>query len=104
MAVHHRLPGRLANIEPDVVPGRPELLLNHYLALIDQSKHSHLLLNRHREKVQRVPERDYQQVPIADRVEIPPGITEIVPRDNIFSKGIAERAGHGILQDWYPRT
>jgi len=28
MAMHHRLPGRPTGIEPDVVPCRPEILIN----------------------------------------------------------------------------
>ena len=88
MAVHHCLPGCLANIEPDIVPGRRELHLDHILTRIDQSKHSLLLLNRHREKIRNMPERDHEQVPLADRVAVPAGIAEIIFATMSSAKGL----------------
>ena len=104
MAVHHCLPGCLANIEPDIVPGRRELHLDHILTRIDQSKNSLPLLSSHREKTRNMPERDHEQVSLADRVAVPAGITEIVLCNDLIHHGIAERAGHGILHASNPRT
>jgi hypothetical protein len=103
MAVHHCLPGRHTGIEPDIVPGRLEILLNHLFALIDQCKHSLLLLKRHRKKIRNMPEWDHEQVPRADRVAVPAGITEIVLCNDIICNGIAERAGHGRFPAPDPR-
>jgi len=104
MAVHHRLSGRHTDVKPDVVPGRLEIFLDHFFALIDQSKHSMFLISRHQEKIRNMPEWDYKQVPVVDRVAVPTGIAEIILRYDVIRDGIAERAGHGMLQDWYPRT
>jgi hypothetical protein len=65
-------------------------------AIIDQGKQSLLLLNRHREKIRNMPERNYEQVPLADRVAVPAGITEIVLRYDLICEGIAERAFHRL--------
>jgi hypothetical protein len=104
MAVHHRLTCRHAGIEPDVITGWLEILFNNFFALIDQCKHSLLLLNRHREKIRNMPERNYEQVPPADRVAVPAGITEIVLRYDLISEGIAKCSGQGRLHASNPRS
>lgn len=104
MAVHHCLPGCLANIEPDIVPGRRELHFDHILTRIDQSKNSLFLLNRHREKIRNMPERDHEQVPLADRVAVPAGIAEIILCNDVIRQGIAERAVHWRLHASNPLT
>ena len=94
MAMQNRLPRRLADIEPDVVPGRREILLNHSFTENDQSHPSRPLLNGHREKIRRMAERDNQKVAAADREAVPHGIAQFIPGDNILGDRITERAFH----------
>jgi len=105
MAVHHRLPGSLPEIEPDIVDGWRQIFLNHFFALIDRCKHSMFHLNRQGKIISHMPERDHQEVPLADRVPVPPGIAENILRHHLISGGIAERAGHwSFVHDAYPST
>jgi len=67
MAVHHRLPGSLPDIEPDVIPGWRQIFLNHFFALIDQGKTRVFLLHRQGKIISHMPERDHQEVSLADR-------------------------------------
>jgi hypothetical protein len=83
MAMHYRLPCSHTDIEPDVIPGRPEILLNHFFALIDQDKHSLFILNCQGKIISHMPERYDEQVPHADWVVIPTGIAEIVLRNDL---------------------
>jgi hypothetical protein len=92
--MHHCLPGRLANIEPDVVPRRRELCLDQALTSINQRDQSHSLYLSHREKIRRMPERNHEQVALADRVTIPAGIAQLITGDYVFSNRITERAFH----------
>ena len=80
MAVHHRLPGSHTDIEPNVVPGRSKILLNHFFARIDQKKKRLLLLNSQGKIISHMPEWNHEQVPLADWVAVPLGIAEIVLR------------------------
>jgi hypothetical protein len=47
MAVHHRLPGRCANVDPEVIAGRLEIFLNDTFARINQANHRLFLFNSH---------------------------------------------------------
>jgi len=94
MAVHHRLPGRRTGIEPDVVPRRREILLNHVFTGNDQRHHGRPLLNRHRKEIRRMAERDDQQVAAADREPVPEGIAQFVAGCDILRYRVAERASH----------
>ena len=92
MAVHHRLPGRRTGIEPDVVPRRREILLNHVFTGNDQRHHGRPLLNRHRKEIRRMAERDNQEMATADREPVPEGIAQFITGNDILGNGIAERA------------
>lgn len=103
MAVHHRLPGHSTDIEPDVVPGRRELVRNQIPARSNQINQSPPLFRSHRKKIRRVAERDHEQVAPADRELVPAGIAEVVLRKDVISEWIAERALH-MLHASNPRT
>jgi hypothetical protein len=62
MAVHHRLPGGCTGIKPGIVPGRTEILLDYFSAVIDQGKQGKPLLNRHREEIRSMPVKHQEQV------------------------------------------
>src|SRR5208283_41024 len=92
MAVHNGLPGCLAHVDPDVVTGRLELFPDDAFAHVNEGDHRLFFLNKEREEIRLVPERDHEQVPPADREPVPAGIAEIVLCDNLIRDGIAERA------------
>ena len=92
MAVHHRLPGRRTGIEPDVVPCRGEILLNHLFTGSDQRHHGRPLLDRHRKEIRSMAERDDQKMAAADREAVPEGIAQFITGDDILGYRVAERA------------
>lgn len=72
MTVHHYLPGRLASIESEVVPaGENSVSITSLQASIKEIKAT--LYSGVIEKIRRMPERNHEQVPPADRVPIPAG-------------------------------
>jgi len=94
MAVKNRLPSRLTDIEPDVIPGRREILLDQFFTNNDQRHRSPSLFRCERKEIRRMAERDDQHVAAADREAVPHGKAEFIAGDNILSDGITERAFH----------
>ena len=78
VAVHDRLAGGMADIIPEIIPVRTEIIIHDSLAFFNKLRQCCFFFRRQGEIIRRVPEWHYQQVPLGDRELVPAGITERV--------------------------
>jgi len=75
VAVHNSLASSGADIIPDIVPVRPEIILNDGLAFFSELYHRHFFLRNKGKIIRCMSERHYQQMTLGDREPVPAGIT-----------------------------
>ncbi len=91
--VQNGLTGNIPDVHTDIVSIRMMPGINQFPAHIDKTEHCHPLVHGHGEQVARMPERYDEQVTPADREPVIPGITELVPGDDVRRSRIAEGTG-----------
>jgi len=86
VAVHDRLAGCIADIIPDIIPVRFEIILNDSFAFVNEIYHCQLFFVVEGKIIRYVPEGDYQKMPLGDREPIPAGITQRVSGNDVITE------------------
>jgi hypothetical protein len=97
MQVHHALPGRRSYIHADIIAVGDIVLIQQPTGIMDERQKGGLFIPGRLEERGHVPEGDEQEVAGAHRVQVEPGICEIIFENDIGGGGVTERAGHGII-------
>ncbi len=91
--MHHALAGRRPDVHADIIAVGSISVIEQPTGIMDEGEEGGLLVFGCLEEGGHVPEGDEEEVAGADRVEVEPGVGEVVCEDDVGGGGVAEGAG-----------